>query len=447
MKKESYSMLETGLASLGGGILATSITGINPLNLIILGSGVGMIGYDIYEKSTPHKVLFESLGIENKLGHKPLFKKKRKTKYGYQLLFTMPIGLSSDDFNLHSKRIEQYLNKPIKITYANKKLIINVYENKLEKTYDFEQTKTKDVLELTVGYSIGNKLETIDISKAPHLLICGETGSGKSTVVRCMLSNLILTKNPKKVQLHLIDLKNGSEFGVFRKCTKFVKSFARNIEDADTLLRNVDKEVGRRYGLFYENDCIDMKEYNEKFKSKKLDHQLVVIDEFADLQEEKATLKLVSRLAQKARACGIHLIISTQRPSAKIINGEIKANIPSVLGLKTMNALNSRIVIDEDGLENLRGAGHGILKHEGKKVELQSMFLPPEQARDLLKEQHVEEKEELNTSNFIKTNSNAHNKLVRKIKDDTLSNTPDNTKKDKQGEIKDFDFLNNLGGF
>ena len=128
---------------------------------------------------------------------------------------------------------------------------------------------------------------------------------------------------------------------------------------------------------------------------------------------------MIETLAAKARACGIHLIISTQRPDAEIINGRIKANIPCVIGLKTMNGLNSRIIIDEEGLEQLRGRGHGMLKY-GDVTEFQSMFLTTNQARDLIKHTY--------------------------IKEDAIITKTKVTRIEKIGEVEDFSFLKVLEG-
>jgi S-DNA-T family DNA segregation ATPase FtsK/SpoIIIE len=217
--------------------------------------------------------------------------------------------------------------------------------------------------------------------------IYGETGSGKSTILRAIITNLILKSN---TILHLVDLKNGAEFNIFRKSNK-VKTFCRNIRETEQLLTDLSIEVDRRYDLFYEKDVKDIKEYNSKFKYKKLDFQVLIIDEFASLQGNSNCKKLLQELGQKSRACGINMIISTQRPSSKVIDGDIKANITTVLGLKTLNGTNSQIVMDEVGLERLRGQGHGVFKR-GRKTEIQAPYLEPDKVRELIKYTFVEKK-------------------------------------------------------
>ncbi len=343
----------------------------------------------------------------------PQLKEKKKTNYGYALRFSLPIGISTNDFERHKSAIEQYLNKKIQIKYHAKNVIIEVYEKELDREYAYEKIETKGVVSFPVGYSFGDKVEIINLADhGPHMLIAGESGSGKSTALRSIITNLIITKKKRNLKLHLIDLKKGAEFNIFRKCD-IVASFSRDKNEAEKTLYKISAEVDRRYNLFFSRNVVDIKEYNQKYKNKQLDYQLIVIDEFADLQNEKGSIEIIEELAAKARACGIHLLISTQRLDAKILNGRIKANVPVILGLKTMNEVNSRIIIDHAGLEELKGKGHGILKN-GKETEIQAMYLIPNRARDLIKHTYVEGKKET-------------------VKND-----------DTSGEVKGFSFLEGL---
>lgn len=384
-RKANELSIFAGCLALG---IATLTFGSN--NVEWLGYGLTTLGgattlLDTINKANPYKRLFENLNLH--VGKViPKYIRKRKTDYGYCVTLSLPPGLSTKDFDKHRLAIEQYLNKKIDIEYVNHRVFLKVFEKELDTSLIYEFTENKNILEFTIGVTFGGKIVKVDLEKAVHLLVAGETGSGKSTLLRGILTNIILAN--KRVSLHLIDLKNGAEFNVFRKC-KVVKSFSRTIEEADIILSKLLIEVDRRYDLFYENNVVDIREYNNIKGFRKLDYQVVVIDEFADLQDEKGSISAVETLAAKARACGIHLIISTQRPDAKILNGRIKANVPGVIGLKTMNGLNSRIIIDAEGLEKLRGKGHGLLKY-GEFTEFQSMFLSTKDARELIKDTYVE---------------------------------------------------------
>jgi S-DNA-T family DNA segregation ATPase FtsK/SpoIIIE len=239
---------------------------------------------------------------------------------------------------------------------------------------------------IIIGYNKKGELITCDLASGePHMLIAGETGSGKSTTIRAIITNLILMSN---VMLHLIDLKMGAEFNVFSKSNR-VASFGRTIHDANDILNNINKEVDKRYSLFFKTDVKDIIEYNNKFKFKKLGYEVLIIDEFADLQSEKESLKLLENIARKSRACGIHLILATQRPDHKVLTGNIKVNVGTVLGLKTLNSTNSNIIIDDNGLETLRGKGHGLFKR-GNITEIQAPYIPTEGVKELIKHTYVQ---------------------------------------------------------
>jgi S-DNA-T family DNA segregation ATPase FtsK/SpoIIIE len=223
-------------------------------------------------------------------------------------------------------------------------------------------------------------------------LIAGESGAGKSTLDRSIITNIILTRTIKEVELHLIDLKFGAEFAIFEKCG-IVKSFSTTRAEAEATLGQLLAEVERRYKLFRKHESVDIDEYNSKPGIRKLNYKIIFIDEFADLQDEKSSTILLEELSSKARACGIHMVLATQRPDVKVINGRIRANVTCVIGLQVATIINSRIIIDEDGLEKLRGNGHGMLKHKGKISYIQSMFLSPQKARELLKPYYVKKGE------------------------------------------------------
>lgn len=329
----------------------------------------------------------------------PKFKEKKTTPYGYFLRFSLPLGLSSEDFIRKQEAIEQYLGKRVEIKYKHKNILIEVYEKDLEKVYPYDDSIETKFLEIPLGYTHGGKLITLNLKKAIHILIAGETGGGKSSVSRLILTYLTIKTN---IIVHLIDLKGGVEGNLFRR---YVKTFVRDLQSAETLIYKVKAEVERRYNLLFEADCLDIDEYNRKHKDKPLHREVLVIDEYSVLSNSRDTKDLITvieELGALARACGVHLILSTQRPDAKILSPRIKANLPTTIGLKTKNDVNSRI-IGIEGLEKLRGNGHAILQHEGKDTELQVMFIDSDQTRELLREKYKDIKD--NVIPFIpKTN-------------------------------------------
>lgn len=321
----------------------------------------------------------------------PLLKSKKKTDCSTIYKFTLPAGLSSEDFKKSQQAIEEHLGKNIDIKYTYKEIQIEVFNEKPKRHYDYILTELKGDVPILIGYDKKGELIECDLSSGdPHMLIAGSSGSGKSTTLRSIITNLILTSN---VQLHLIDLKNGAEFNIFRKSSKVI-NFGRKSSDAMDILGKLDKEIDIRYDLFYDNDVKDIKEYNKKFPHEKLDYHLLIIDEFADLQYVTGAMPIIQTIGRKARACGIHMILATQRPDSKVLDGGIKANVATILGLKTSNHVNSNIIIDEPGLEKLFGKGHGWFKREGKIIEVQTPYLETDKARELIQHTYIDKKYE-----------------------------------------------------
>lgn len=321
----------------------------------------------------------------------PILKSERKTDYNSTIRkFTLPAGLCLQDFLDQQEEIENYLGKQVKISYEDKTIIIEEYQEQMKAYYDYKPIKIQGRVPLLIGFDRRETLTTCDLGDGePHMLLAGQTGGGKSTALRCILVNLILHTD---VKLHLIDLKNGVELRLFADCRNTL-TFSRSEDQALAALQQIEIEVDRRYDEFYKYKVKDIVEYNRKFRYKKMDYQLLVVDEFADLQNNKKAIGILENLGRKARACGIHMILSTQRPDAKVITGSIKANVPTVLGLKTGNSTNSRIILDENGLEKLRGNGHGLFKRNGEITEIQVPYISADDTEKLIKHTYIDKAE------------------------------------------------------
>lgn len=330
-----------------------------------LGAAGWMLWQQYVTEGNKLKTLFRAGRLYNGDGTFPELKEKRRTEYGYCLRLSLPPGMCTDDFERRQQAIEQALGHRVEIKFANGFLLVEVYEVDLD-THDYEPIKLPG-LQLPIGYTYGKRLVKIDLNQEPHLMIAGETGSGKSVALRSILTNLFLTK--PRIKVHLVDLKR-VELRMFAKC-KAAESFSQTPAEAASRLKKIYEEVERRYELFMRADVVDIAEYNKRHQA--LPYIVVVIDEFAVLRDHKSAGIIMEDLAALARACGVHLIISTQRPDKDVINGRIKANIPIVLGLKCKNHTNSMIIIDEVGLEDLKGRGHGYLRYKGEMVEVQTM--------------------------------------------------------------------------
>lgn len=248
-------------------------------------------------------------------------------------------------------------------------------------------------LPIAIGKQIDNKDFIVDLTSMPHLLMAGATGQGKSVGLNAILVSLLYKKHPSQLKLVLIDPKK-VELSVYRHIEKHFLAKLPGEEDAiitDTkkvvhTLNALCIEMDNRYDLLKEAGARNIKEYNEKFVRRRLNPQkghqylpfiVLVIDEFADLimTAGKEIEMPIARLAQLARAVGIHLIIATQRPSVNIITGTIKANFPSRIAFKVSSKIDSRTILDTGGAEQLIGKGDMLISHHGELTRLQCAFV------------------------------------------------------------------------
>ncbi len=248
-------------------------------------------------------------------------------------------------------------------------------------------------LPIALGKKIDNDNFIVDLTSMPHLLMAGATGQGKSVGVNAILVSLLYKKHPSQLKFVLVDPKK-VELSLYRTIEKHFLAKLPGEEEAiitDTkkvvhTLNALCIEMDNRYDLLKEAGCRNIKEYNEKFVGRKLNpekgHQflpfiVLVIDEFADLimTAGKEIEMPIARLAQLARAVGIHLIIATQRPSVNIITGTIKANFPVRIAFKVSSKVDSRTIIDTGGAEQLIGRGDMLISYNGEITRLQCAFV------------------------------------------------------------------------
>jgi len=226
---------------------------------------------------------------------------------------------------------------------------------------DLEYTlfESSENLPIILGKTHDGENLIADLSKMPHLLISGTTGSGKSVLLHSIICSIILQKSDTK--LALIDPKN-VEFTHYKDLKQLMYPVINYADEAYAILSDLVDEMDERFKIMARKSAKDIYEYNRK-KSKKLPYIVLVIDEFADLMQmskKEFQIKL-SRLAQKSRACGIHIVIATQRPSADIVTGVIKANFPARISCRVTSAINSRVILDKNGAEKLLGKGDALI--------------------------------------------------------------------------------------
>ncbi len=264
-------------------------------------------------------------------------------------------------------------------------------------------------LPIIFGKTISNELFMVDLAKMPHMLMAGATGTGKSVGLNMLLASLLFKKHPSQLKLVLVDPKK-VELSLFSKIEKHFLAKLPNTAEAiitDTkkvvnTLNSLCIEMDSRYDLLKDAGCRNLKEYNGKFIERKLlptkghrylPYIVVVIDELADLMMTagKEVETPIARIAQLARAVGIHMVLATQRPSVNVITGIIKANFPARVSFKVAQKIDSRTILDEGGADQLIGQGDMLIKVNSDTTRLQCAFIDtPEVDRlcDFIGNQH-----------------------------------------------------------
>lgn len=253
--------------------------------------------------------------------------------------------------------------------------------------------KSDKELPVALGKTISNEVFVMDLAKMPHLLMAGATGQGKSVGLNMILASLVYKKHPSQLKLVLVDPKK-VELTLFNKIERHFLAKLPNSEEAiitDTkkviyTLNSLCIEMDNRYDLLKDAGCRNLKEYNAKFVARKLNPEhghrfmpyiVLVIDELADLMMTagKEIEAPIARLAQLARAIGIHLVVATQRPSVNVITGIIKANFPARLSFRVTSKIDSRTILDAGGADQLVGMGDMLLSQGSEVTRIQCAFL------------------------------------------------------------------------
>jgi S-DNA-T family DNA segregation ATPase FtsK/SpoIIIE len=261
------------------------------------------------------------------------------------------------------------------------------------------QKSTYD-LPITLGKTISNEIFVADLAKMPHLLMAGATGQGKSVGLNMLLTSLIYKKHPATLKFVLVDPKK-VELSLFNKLERHFLACLPDSAEAiitDTkkvvnTLNSLCKEMDLRYDKLKDAGCRNIKEYNQKFINRRLNpnehdfmpYIVLVIDELADLMltAGKEVEHPIARLAQLARAIGIHLVVATQRPSVNVITGTIKANFPARLSFKVMSKIDSRTILDAGGADQLVGMGDMLLSMGSEVIRLQCAFVDTPEVEDI----------------------------------------------------------------
>lgn len=305
------------------------------------------------------------------------------------ILFRVAINLGDNPQNVFAKaqalKLALMLEQEQEIGFGIDRGAITIDVPKsLEQRYYVDQNdiwprwqRPDKALEVPLGEDRFGEVIKLNFSSSncPHLLIGGTTGSGKSEALNTILYGMVEHYSSDELKLMLIDPK-GTELNDFERYSHLIGQIGFDDEDALELLTKAVAEMQNRYSEFKKQGVRSLPDYNAKVsKEDQIPWWVLVLDEYADLTSDKDMKKSIEselkRLAQKARAAGIHLIIATQKPSAEVISTNLRSNLPAQLALRVKNSIESRVIIDEPGAEVLNGKGDAYLKSEGKLIRIQ----------------------------------------------------------------------------
>lgn len=233
--------------------------------------------------------------------------------------------------------------------------------------------EAKEELLVLLGVTTQGKPFFLNVKKSPHLLLAGTTGSGKSSLLHLFIVNFIWKNLPSAVQLVLIDPKK-TEFEIYAQISHLLFPIACCFEEIQDAIDKIYKIMNQRYELFQAKKCRNIDEYNVLYD--RLSYIVVIIDEYADIvMQSKQIEGKILRVLQLSRAAGIHIILATQRPSADILNTTLKSNLPVRIACKVASALDSRIVLDSEGAQQLLGNGDMIIFENSNYIRIHGLFI------------------------------------------------------------------------
>ncbi|WP_251441219.1 FtsK/SpoIIIE family DNA translocase [Veillonella intestinalis] len=246
--------------------------------------------------------------------------------------------------------------------------------------------KARGGIPVGLGKDIAGEAIITDLAKMPHLLVAGSTGSGKSVCVNTLISSILFSRKPSEVQLILVDPKM-VELSVYNGIPHLKVPVVTDMKKAAAVLRWAVREMEARYLAMSENGVRNISGFNERFPDKAMPLILIIIDELADLMMTAPDVEeAINRLAAKARAAGIHMVLATQRPSVNVITGTIKANVPSRISFAVATQIDSRTILDMAGAEKLLGKGDMLFNPIGanKPIRIQGAFISDEEVEELV---------------------------------------------------------------
>lgn len=314
-------------------------------------------------------------------------------------VFTIPNGLDPQKIEKKWFCFQQILGRNITIEGDVKKFVLHVFRSDAGlKPYNYRYKEWQPLLEsyrlpVVIGRDQFGKMIAYDMidSNTPHLLIAGETGSGKSSMVRVVLSTFIQYMSPDTLHLYLGDLKN-SEFHFLRR-VKHVKEVCMEEIEMQIMLQKVWREISERRKLMEQYEVNHIDAYNKLNPENQKPYILLAIDEVAMLKDEKESMSIIEKVSAVGRSLGVFLMLSMQRPDAKVLDGKLKINLTVRIGFRCDSAINSNIM-GTPGSEHLEQSGQMILKRNGLK-KVQAPYLELSKAKQIVEPYRMPKEEKM----------------------------------------------------
>ncbi|OIK11963.1 hypothetical protein BIV60_17055 [Bacillus sp. MUM 116] len=327
--------------------------------------------------------IYKTIGSgENEKKILPKIHSIRTTEHSTEYVFTLPTGLNPDLLKKNYFAFQQVFGERIKLEGEFKKYVLNVYQKGADKVliYDGNEIK-KEIENLKLGVVCGKdrtgNYVAFDLLKQPHILIAGETGSGKSTQLRSILTTMILNNKPEDLQLYLGDCKK-SEFHIFRK-VEHVQCVLSNGKEIARMLKYIKKELDERSDL---SEIFEVSHVDDLPAEHRRPYIVVCIDEFVMLRKDETVMDILTEIVAIGRTLGVFAILSMQRPNAKVLDTTIRANLTVSMGFKLRDKIEARIVNTPDA-EKIDVSGRFIMNSD-KHYDLQAPYLEMEEAKNLL---------------------------------------------------------------
>lgn len=359
------------------------------------------LSLNVNYKPNEYEVLFQNMGIIELSNGNRIKHLRTINKSCYKdIIFKLSDNLSAHNFQEHKNHIkEKILVNNLEILSEDGKMIFRILNDELP-TINYTPYKTKNDV-LLLGVDIENDIINVKLSTDPNILIGGVPGCGKSTLLNTIICQIMFNNLG---DLYLVDLKAGIEFGMYENC-KQVKGYAEEVEDSYAVISAFKREMNRRFKILKEKNFKKYEEYIKEYPGMK--RYFLIIDEFTDLMPTKKikdgdydVCRELTDLARKARATGGHLILSTQRPNKDSLPPNLKAVCSCPVGFRTSNSVNSKIIIDEGGLEDLENRQF-ICICGGRKINGRTMFLSDDILNEIV-QKNIDNKKDKKQNNELK---------------------------------------------